>query len=119
MDFDLPADDDPRRLKVRQWLADNPSPDGKTLAAAGYVVPHWPEPWGLNADPIEQIIIDDEKFGWLRSSASNICEMNSSLRAMKCVSRTSLSSAISLSAVHVRPKSGEDAKNKCVRRDAK
>jgi alkylation response protein AidB-like acyl-CoA dehydrogenase len=60
MDFDLPADDDPRRQKVRQWLADNPSPDGKTLAEAGYVVPHWPEPWGLNADPIEQIIIDDE-----------------------------------------------------------
>jgi alkylation response protein AidB-like acyl-CoA dehydrogenase len=60
MDFDLPADDDPRRLAVRQWLADNPSPDGKTLAAAGYVVPHWPAPWGRNADPIEQIIIDDE-----------------------------------------------------------
>ena len=29
---DGPADDDPRRLKVREWLAQNPSPDGKTLA---------------------------------------------------------------------------------------
>ncbi len=27
MDFDLPADDDPRRLAVREWLAANPHPD--------------------------------------------------------------------------------------------
>ncbi|MBA2607826.1 MAG: acyl-CoA dehydrogenase family protein [Actinobacteria bacterium] len=60
MDFDLPADDDPRRLAVREWLAAHPSPDGKTLAEGGYVVPHWPKPWGLDADPIEQIIIDEE-----------------------------------------------------------
>ena len=31
-----------------------------TLAEAGYVVPHWPKPWGLDADPIHQLIIDDE-----------------------------------------------------------
>ena len=60
MDFELPADDDARRLKVRAWLADNPNPDSRTLAEAGYVAPHWPRPWGLEADPIEQIIIDDE-----------------------------------------------------------
>jgi 3-oxochol-4-en-24-oyl-CoA dehydrogenase len=60
MDFDLPADDDPRRLAVRSWLAANPSPTGKQLAEAGYVVPHWPAPYGLAADPIHQLIIDDE-----------------------------------------------------------
>ncbi len=60
MDFELPADDDPRRLEVRRWLADHPSPDGRTLAEAGYVVPHWPRPWGLDADPLHQLIIDDE-----------------------------------------------------------
>ena len=27
MDFDLPADDDPRRLAIRAWLADHPHPD--------------------------------------------------------------------------------------------
>ena len=60
MDFDLPPDDDPRRLAVRSWLAANPSPTGRQLAEAGYVAPHWPKPWGLDADPIHQIIIDDE-----------------------------------------------------------
>jgi 3-oxochol-4-en-24-oyl-CoA dehydrogenase len=60
MDFQLPADDDPRRLAVREWLAANPSPSGRQLAEAGYVVPHWPAPWGSGADPIHQLIIDDE-----------------------------------------------------------
>ncbi|MGI8794883.1 MAG: acyl-CoA dehydrogenase family protein [Acidimicrobiales bacterium] len=60
MDFDLPGEDDPRRLAVRSWLAANPSPTGRQLAEAGYVAPHWPEPWGLGADPIHQLIIDDE-----------------------------------------------------------
>ena len=60
MDFDLPADDDPRRLAVRDWLAANPHPTGRQLAEAGYVVPHWPPPWGLDADPLHQLIIDDE-----------------------------------------------------------
>lgn len=60
MDFDLPADDDPRRLAVRQWLDEHPDPDNATLHAGGFIVPHWPEPYGLNADPMHQLIIDDE-----------------------------------------------------------
>lgn len=60
MDFELPAEDDPRRVSVRNWIADNPSPSGRQLAEAGYVVPHWVAPWGLDADPIHQLIIDDE-----------------------------------------------------------
>ena len=60
MDFDLPPEDDPRRLAVRAWLEANPRPTGRQLAAAGYVVPQWPPPWGLDADPIHQLIIDDE-----------------------------------------------------------
>ena len=60
MDFDLPPDDHPDRLAVRDWLAGNPEPTGRELAEAGYVVPHWPAPWGLDADPIQQLIIDDE-----------------------------------------------------------
>ena len=60
MDFDWPGDDDPRRLAVRDWLAAHPSPSGHDLAEAGYVAPHWPKPWGLEADPIEQILIDEE-----------------------------------------------------------
>lgn len=60
MDFDLAADDDPRRLAVRDWLAAHPSPTGAQLAAAGYVAPHWPEPYGLDADPLHQLLIDEE-----------------------------------------------------------
>jgi alkylation response protein AidB-like acyl-CoA dehydrogenase len=60
MDFELPSEDDPRRLAVREWLAANPRPTGRQLAEAGYVAPHWPRPWGLDADPIHQLIIDDE-----------------------------------------------------------
>jgi alkylation response protein AidB-like acyl-CoA dehydrogenase len=60
MDFELPPDDDPRRVEMRRWLEAHPSPSGRELAEAGYVAPHWPRPWGLDADPIHQLIIDDE-----------------------------------------------------------
>ena len=37
-----------------------PGPDPADLVDAGYVVPHWPRPWGLDAEPELQLIIDDE-----------------------------------------------------------
>ena len=60
MDFELPGESDPRRVAVRSWLSSHPRPSGRELAEAGYVVPHWPAPWGLEADPIHQLIIDAE-----------------------------------------------------------
>ena len=60
MDFELLAEDDPRRLAVREWLTAHPKPTGRQLAEAGYVAPHWPAPWGLGADAMHQLIIDDE-----------------------------------------------------------
>ncbi|MCU4187472.1 acyl-CoA dehydrogenase family protein [Acidiferrimicrobium sp. IK] len=60
MDFELPGDDDPRRRSVRAWLREHPDPSGRDLAEAGYVAPHWPRPWGLDADPIHQLVIDAE-----------------------------------------------------------
>src|ERR1700689_1007774 len=60
MDLPLTGADDPRRADVRAWLDAHPAPDGLDLATAGYVAPHWPEPWGLGADPMYQLIIDDE-----------------------------------------------------------
>ena len=44
---------------VAAWLEENPDPSGAALAQAGLVVPHWLEPWGLNADPTEQLEIDE------------------------------------------------------------
>jgi len=63
MDFDYPGDDDPRRLAVREWRAAHPEPTQHDLAEAGYVAPHLPEPWGVDADPIHQIIIGQELEG--------------------------------------------------------
>ena len=60
MDFDFPPDDDPRRLEVRSWIEKNPNPTAQDLVDAGYVVPHWPRPYGLEAEPMLQIIIADE-----------------------------------------------------------
>lgn len=51
---------DPRRSEARAWVEAHPRPTGRQLAEAGYVAPHWPRPWGLEADPIHQLIIDEE-----------------------------------------------------------
>jgi len=56
----LPGETDERRQQVRTWLVSHPDPTPRELAEAGYVAPHWPAPWGLAADPIHQLIIDDE-----------------------------------------------------------
>ncbi len=61
MDFDWPSDDDPRRIEVRDWLSEhNGAPSQEALARRGFVAPHWPAPYGLDADPIHQLIIDEE-----------------------------------------------------------
>jgi len=60
MDFELPSEDDPRRIEVRAWFEARPRPTGRELAEAGYATPHWPRPWGLEADAELQMIIDQE-----------------------------------------------------------
>lgn len=60
MDLSLPPEDDPRRVEVRAWLEAHPTPTAQQLCDAGYVVPHWPRPWGLDADPLLQLIVNDE-----------------------------------------------------------
>ncbi|HSS82474.1 MAG TPA: acyl-CoA dehydrogenase family protein [Reyranella sp.] len=60
MDFELPGEDHHQRKAVRAWFEANPQASGCDLAEAGYVVPHWPKPWGLAAEPELQLIIDEE-----------------------------------------------------------
>jgi len=60
VDLGLPGEDDPRRLRVREWLTVHPKPSGRQLAEAGYVVPHWAPPFGQDADPLTQLMIDEE-----------------------------------------------------------
>src|SRR5918911_1183219 len=58
--LELPGLDDPRRREVHEWLEAHPHPSGRELAEAGLVSPHWPKPYGLDADPVHQLIIDEE-----------------------------------------------------------
>jgi alkylation response protein AidB-like acyl-CoA dehydrogenase len=46
------------REEVRGFLAGHP--DDLALAGAGYLVPHWPRPWGRDATAVEQLVIDQE-----------------------------------------------------------
>jgi len=52
--------EDLRRL-VSEHAPDGryPTDWGSTLARAGFVAPHWPRPWGLDASPAEQLEIDE------------------------------------------------------------
>lgn len=54
------SDDEALRLEVRAWLAAHPHPSGRALAEAGLVAPHLPAPWGRDASPVQQVVIDDE-----------------------------------------------------------
>jgi alkylation response protein AidB-like acyl-CoA dehydrogenase len=60
VDLGLPGDDDPRRAEVREWLAAHPHPTGRQLSEAGYVAPHWAPPFGRDADPVTQLLLDEE-----------------------------------------------------------
>ncbi|HEY4398224.1 MAG TPA: acyl-CoA dehydrogenase family protein [Acidimicrobiia bacterium] len=66
MDFDLPAEAETFRDEVRALIREH-TPDGRfppdwnaRLADAGYVAPHWPKPYGLDAGPVQQLVIDEE-----------------------------------------------------------
>ena len=56
----LPGEDDPRRVAVREWIRQHPNPNADELAFDGYVAPHWPKPYGIGADALHQLIIDEE-----------------------------------------------------------
>lgn len=60
MDFDMPQADDERRVAVRAWIEANPNPSDRDIAEAGWNVPHWPAPFGIDADPMHQLVIAEE-----------------------------------------------------------
>jgi len=64
--FELPPEAEQYRGGVRAFL-DEHAPNGEfpsdwlsVLATNGYVAPHWPRPWGRDASPLEQLVIDEE-----------------------------------------------------------
>ncbi|GAA3734383.1 acyl-CoA dehydrogenase [Salinactinospora qingdaonensis] len=40
-----------------------PERQREELARSGFLVPHWPRPWGLAADPAQQLVIEEEFAG--------------------------------------------------------
>jgi alkylation response protein AidB-like acyl-CoA dehydrogenase len=60
---DLPLEAEHHRTEVRSFLTGLPEkePDRRqALVDSGYMVPHWPKPWGREAGPVEQLVIDEE-----------------------------------------------------------
>ena len=70
----LPAEADAFREEVRSFVeryrALPEEERRKALVETGYLVPHWPRPWGRDAGPVEQLVIDEEFAGVRRPDLS-------------------------------------------------
>ncbi|MEZ5207726.1 MAG: acyl-CoA dehydrogenase family protein [Acidimicrobiales bacterium] len=62
--IDLPPEAEPIRDEVRAFAESIAGLDAATqrtkLIETGYVMPHWPKPWGREAGAIEQLVIEEE-----------------------------------------------------------
>ncbi|OIN81465.1 acyl-CoA dehydrogenase [Mycobacterium malmoense] len=62
--LDLPAEAEELRTRIRADAAEIAALDGKAqrdrLIETGYVMPHWPKPWGRAADAVEQLVTEEE-----------------------------------------------------------
>jgi 3-oxochol-4-en-24-oyl-CoA dehydrogenase len=61
---DLPSEAEPIRAQVRAFADSIKSLDAdaqrERLFESGYVMPHWPKPWGRDAGAVEQLVIEQE-----------------------------------------------------------
>ncbi|GAC01397.1 putative acyl-CoA dehydrogenase [Gordonia namibiensis NBRC 108229] len=63
--LDLPPEAEELRVRVRADIAEIAAAEGEAaqrakLIETGYVMPHWPKPWGRAADAVEQLVIEEE-----------------------------------------------------------
>ncbi len=63
--LDLPPEAEELRVRVRTDIAEIAAAEGEAaqrekLIETGYVMPHWPKPWGRAADAVEQLVIEEE-----------------------------------------------------------
>ncbi|CAB5013373.1 MAG: acyl-CoA dehydrogenase [Actinobacteria bacterium] len=79
-EVDLGAAADAFRAQVRAFveryaaLASDDKPDA--LANSGYLFPHWPEPWGRGAGPVEQLVVEQELRGKVRKPNMGLASWN-------------------------------------------
>jgi alkylation response protein AidB-like acyl-CoA dehydrogenase len=61
---DLPTEAEPIREKVQKFVSEltdlGEEASRDALVQSGYAVPSWPKPWGLDAGPVEQLVIEEE-----------------------------------------------------------
>jgi 3-oxochol-4-en-24-oyl-CoA dehydrogenase len=61
---DLPPEAEPMRDEVRAFAEGAKGLDGvarrEAMIETGYVMPHWPKPWGRDAGAVEQLVIEEE-----------------------------------------------------------
>jgi 3-oxochol-4-en-24-oyl-CoA dehydrogenase len=64
---DLPPGAEEFRTQAREFRAEHDAlpPDQRRAALidSGYLMPHWPRPWGRGAGVVEQLVIDEELAG--------------------------------------------------------
>lgn len=62
--IDLPPEAEPMRDEVRAFAKRVQGLDAAAqrdaMIETGYVMPHWPKPWGRNAGAVEQLVIEQE-----------------------------------------------------------
>ncbi len=62
--LDLPPEAEELRTRIRADAAEIAQLDKEAqrdkLIETGYVMPHWPKPWGRAADAVEQLVIEEE-----------------------------------------------------------
>ncbi|MEB3983704.1 acyl-CoA dehydrogenase [Mycobacterium sp. 663a-19] len=62
--LDLPPEAEELRKRIRADAAEIAALDKEAqrdkLIETGYVMPHWPRPWGRAADAVEQLVIEEE-----------------------------------------------------------
>ncbi|ORB73351.1 acyl-CoA dehydrogenase [Mycobacterium scrofulaceum] len=62
--LDLPPEAEELRTRIRADAAEIAALDKDAqrdkLIETGYVMPHWPKPWGRAADAVEQLVIEEE-----------------------------------------------------------
>ena len=61
---DLPPEAEARRSELRPLVEQVAAQEGAAQRAAlvetGLLQPHWPPPWGRSADPLDQLVLDEE-----------------------------------------------------------
>ena len=65
--LDLPEHAEQYREQARavaERVRELPKPERRAaLVSSGYLVPHWPPPWGRDADAVQQLVIEEEFAG--------------------------------------------------------